>query len=328
MKSKATAVPQTLLAEQPKQSKKNKPWRTRLKQNLFRNRWAYVMIAPVIVWFVIFSYWPMTYLGMAFYDYKFLKGFSGSEFVWLDNFKEFFSARGDAWNIIWNTLAINLLALVFVFPAPIIFALMLNELRLKAFKTGVQIIMYLPHFLSTTAFVAFIINFLSPSLGPIGQLFSSLGHDPIYIMGDAKYFRGIQVVSGIWQTMGWNSIVYVAALSGVDMEMYEAARVDGANRWTIIFRITLPSILPTIMIMLIMQLGQILGSNFEKIYLMQNTMNLSVSEVLSTYVYKQALQKGEYGLSTAAGLFNSMISLLFVMVSNWLSKKYTETGLF
>lgn len=308
--------------------KKKKPLKLRLKQNIFRNRWAYVMMLPVIVWFLIFCYWPMTYLGMAFYDYKFLKGFSGSEFIWFDNFIEFFSARGDAWNIIWNTLAINLLALAFVFPAPIIFALMLNELPGRTFKTGVQIIMYLPHFLSTTAFVAFIINFLSPSLGPIGQLFSRWGLEPIYFMGDAKYFRGIQVVSGIWQTMGWNSIVYVAALAGVDTEMYEAARVDGANRWSIVRKITLPSILPTIMIMLIMQLGRILGSNFEKIYLMQNTMNLKVSEVLSTYVYKQAIQKGEYGLSTAAGLFNSLISLIFVLGSNWLSKKFTETGIF
>lgn len=325
MQPKELVVPQT---DRVGRRKSKKPWKVRLKQNLVRNRWAYVMMAPVIVWFLIFCYWPMTYLGMAFYDYKFLKGYAGSEFIWLDNFKEFFSARGDAWNIIWNTLAINLLALVFVFPAPIVFALLLNEIRLKAFKTGVQIIMYLPHFLSTTAFVAFIINFLSPSLGPIGQLFSSLGLEPVYFMGEAKYFRGIQVVSGIWQTMGWNSIVYMAALAGVDTEMYEAARVDGANRRNIVFRITIPAILPTIMIMLIMQLGQILGSNFEKIYLMQNTMNKDVSEVLSTYVYKQAIREGEYGMSTAAGLFNSVISLLFVLGSNWLSKKFTETGIF
>ena len=304
------------------QTGKNK---TLLKQ-IWKNRSVYLMILPIFVWFLIFSYWPLSWLRMAFYNFKLRKGFSGSEFIGLDNFLDFF-VKNDALKLIWNTLAINIWALVILFPAPIILALLFSELRLKRFKKTVQTISYLPHFMSTVMLVSFINILLSPSLGLVGNIFSSLGLEPIYFLGEPGYFRAIQVVSGLWQTVGWNSIVYVAALSGIDPQLYEAARIDGASRIQQITKVTLPCLIPTIITMLLMQLGAILGSNFEKILLMQNDYNLQVSEVVQTFVYKRALLQGDYGLATAAGLFNSVVSLVLVIVANRVTKKLTETSL-
>lgn len=299
--------------------------KTLLKQ-IWKNRSVYLMILPIFVWFLIFSYWPLSWLRMAFYNFKLRKGFAGSEFIGLDNFINFF-VKNDALKLIWNTLAINIWALVILFPAPIILALLFSELRLKRFKKAVQTISYLPHFMSTVMLVSFINILLSPSLGLVGNIFSSLGLEPIYFLGEPKYFRAIQVISGLWQTVGWNSIVYVAALSSIDPQLYEAARIDGASRIQQITRVTLPCLIPTIITMLLMQLGAILGSNFEKILLMQNDYNLQVSEVVQTFVYKRALQQGDYGLATAAGLFNSIVSLVLVIVANRVTKKLTETSL-
>lgn len=299
--------------------------KTMLKQ-IWKNRSVYLMILPIFVWFLIFSYWPLSWLRMAFYNFKLRKGFAGSEFIGLDNFINFF-VKNDALKLIWNTLAINIWALVILFPAPIILALLFSELRLKRFKKAVQTISYLPHFMSTVMLVSFINILLSPSLGLVGNIFSSLGLEPIYFLGEPKYFRAIQVISGLWQTVGWNSIVYVAALSSIDPQLYEAARIDGASRIQQITRVTLPCLIPTIITMLLMQLGAILGSNFEKILLMQNDYNLQVSEVVQTFVYKRALLQGDYGLATAAGLFNSIVSLGLVIVANRVTKKLTETSL-
>lgn len=299
--------------------------KTLLKQ-IWKNRSVYLMILPIFVWFLIFSYWPLSWLRMAFYNFKLRKGFAGSEFIGLDNFINFF-VKNDALKLIWNTLAINIWALVILFPAPIILALLFSELRLKRFKKAVQTISYLPHFMSTVMLVSFINILLSPSLGLVGNIFSSLGLEPIYFLGEPKYFRAIQVISGLWQTVGWNSIVYVAALSSIDPQLYEAARIDGASRIQQITRVTLPCLIPTIITMLLMQLGAILGSNFEKILLMQNDYNLQVSEVVQTFVYKRALLQGDYGLATAAGLFNSIVSLVLVIVANRVTKKLTETSL-
>ena len=297
-----------------------------LRKQIWKNRSVYLMILPIFVWFLIFSYWPLSWLRMAFYNFKLRKGFAGSEFIGLDNFINFF-VKNDALKLIWNTLAINIWALVILFPAPIILALLFSELRLKRFKKAVQTISYLPHFMSTVMLVSFINILLSPSLGLVGNIFSSLGLEPIYFLGEPKYFRAIQVISGLWQTVGWNSIVYVAALSSIDPQLYEAARIDGASRIQQITRVTLPCLIPTIITMLLMQLGAILGSNFEKILLMQNDYNLQVSEVVQTFVYKRALQQGDYGLATAAGLFNSIVSLVLVIVANRVTKKLTETSL-
>lgn len=298
----------------------------RLKKYLNDNKYVYIMMLPVIAWFAIFCYWPITWIRMAFYDYSLTFGFSGSKFVLFNNFLDFF--EGDFLHLLGNTLAINILALIFLFPSAIVLALAFNEVRNKILKKSLSIISYLPHFLSTAALVGFIVSFLDPDSGLAGQ-FCGLLKIPYNnsLLYNADAFRGIQVVSGIWQTVGWNSIVYSAALTSIDPCLYEAAEIDGAGKWREIISITLPSILPTIVIMLIMQIGAIMGSNFEKIYLMQNNGNFDKSEVISTYVYKKAFNEYNYGLSTAVGLFNSLVALVLVSIANVFSKKLAETSL-
>lgn len=306
-------------------TKKQKP-KFNLKRYLNDNKYVYLMMFPVIVWFGIFCYWPITWIRMAFYDYSLTFGFSGSTFVLFNNFLDFF--EGEFLHLLGNTLAINLLALVFLFPSAIVLALAFNEVRCKWYKRTLSVISYLPHFLSTAALVGFITSFLDPDSGLAGQVCDLLNIEYTNsLLYKADAFRGIQVVSGIWQTVGWNSIVYSAALTSIDPCLYESAEIDGANKWQEIFSVTLPSILPTIVIMLIMQIGAIMGSNFEKVYLMQNNGNLEKSEVIATYVYKMAFNEYNYGLSTAVGLFNSLVALLLVTVANVFSKKLAETSL-
>lgn len=306
-------------------TKKQKP-KFNLKRYLNDNKYVYLMMFPVIVWFGIFCYWPITWIRMAVYDYSLTFGFSGSTFVLFNNFLDFF--EGEFLHLLGNTLAINLLALVFLFPSAIVLALAFNEVRCKWYKRTLSVISYLPHFLSTAALVGFITSFLDPDSGLAGQVCDLLNIEYTNsLLYKADAFRGIQVVSGIWQTVGWNSIVYSAALTSIDPCLYEAAEIDGANKWQEIFSVTLPSILPTIVIMLIMQIGAIMGSNFEKVYLMQNNGNLEKSEVIATYVYKMAFNEYNYGLSTAVGLFNSLVALLLVTVANVFSKKLAETSL-
>ena len=304
----------------------NKKLKPDLKRYLNANKYVYLMMLPVIVWFGIFCYWPISWIRMAFYDYSLTNGFEGSTFVLFNNFLDFF--EDEFFHLLGNTLAINLLALVFLFPAAIVLALAFNEVRNKFYKKTLSIISYLPHFLSTAALVGFIASFLDPDSGLAGQICKVFGIEyRNSLLYQANAFRGIQVVSGIWQTVGWNSIIYSAALTSIDPCLYEAAEIDGANKWHEIFNITLPSIFPTIVIMLIMQIGAIMGSNFEKIYLMQNNGNLEKSEVIATYVYKMAFNEYNYGLSTAVGLFNSLVALVLVTIANVLSKKLTETSL-
>lgn len=306
-------------------TKKQKP-KINLKRYLNDNKYVYLMMLPVIVWFGIFCYWPITWIRMAFYDYSLTFGFSGSTFVLFNNFLDFF--EGEFLHLLGNTLAINLLALVFLFPSAIVLALAFNEVRCGWYKRTLSVISYLPHFLSTAALVGFITSFLDPDSGLAGQVCKLLNIDYTNsLLYKAGAFRGIQVISGIWQTVGWNSIVYSAALTSIDPCLYEAAEIDGANKWQKIFSVTLPSILPTIVIMLIMQIGAIMGSNFEKVYLMQNNGNLEKSEVIATYVYKMAFNEYNYGLSTAVGLFNSLVALLLVTIANVFSKKLAETSL-
>ncbi len=300
--------------------------RTNLKRYLNENKYVYIMMLPVIVWFGIFCYWPISWIRMAFYDYSLTNGFAGSTFVLFNNFLDFFEDQ--FWHLLGNTLAINILALVFLFPSAIILALAFNEIRNKSYKKTISIISYLPHFLSTAALVGFITSLLDPSSGLLGQICKALSIPYTNsLLYKAEAFRSIQVVSGIWQTVGWNSIIYSAAITTIDPCLYEAAEIDGAGKWREIFSITLPSILPTIVIMLIMQIGAIMGSNFEKIYLMQNNGNLEKSEVIATYVYKTAFKDYNYGLSTAVGLFNSIVALVLVTIANIFSKKFVETSL-
>lgn len=312
------------MSNQPLRAHKRTPGR--VWQNLVRNRYIYLMILPVLVYLVLLRYMPMWFMRSAFYDYKLLRGFN-SKFVGLDNFVRLFT-NPNLMKYIGNTLKLNLSALLFLFPAPVIFAILLNELRLRRFKRVVQTISYLPHFVSTVVLVSLITTLISPSIGSLAALSKSLGRTPINFLSIPDYFVGINVVSGFWQSVGWESVIYVAALAGIDQGLYEAARIDGANRWRLTLHITLPALSTTIILLLIMRVGRMLDINFEKVYLLQNNLNLSASEMLPTFVYKTGIEGQKWGYATAAGLFNSVISVLLVLGANFVSKKYAETSLF
>ena len=283
------------------------------------------MILPVVVWFLLCQYWPMTWLSISFFDYNLYLGFVGSKFVGFQNFIKFFTGM-DFWRLMRNVLLLNFYALLVGFPAPIIFALFLNEMRSAKVKKVIQTVSFLPYFISMVAFVSLVTEFLSPSTGLSADILKFFGKEPIYFLGDAKYFRTIMVFSGIWQTMGYSAIVYLSALTAVDVNLYEAAMVDGANRWNRLIHITIPCIMPTIVVMFILRIGSLINANFEKIYLFQNSANLEVSEVIQTWVYKRGMVKYDYSMGTTAGLFNGIVALILVVMANRLSKRYSDSA--
>lgn len=284
------------------------------------------MLLPVVAYMFIFQYMPMAWLSVSFFDFKLLKGFSGSKFVGLSNYIKFVTGS-DFGRVVGNTLILNLEQLLISFPITIIFALLLNEIRKARFKKLVQTVSYLPHFISTVVLVTMISTILSPSVGILGAISKALGQNPVYYLGQAKYFRTIYIVSGVWQGTGWGAIIYLSAMTGIDPTLYEAATVDGAGRLRQVWHVTLPGIMGAIMIQLVMQIGNLMNLGFEKIYLLQNSFNLEVSEVLSTYVYKQGMLNTKFGYSTAASVFNSIIALILVVAANKVSKKLTNAGL-
>lgn len=304
--------------------KKKRSWK-QLKKDIYRARAIYLMILPVVVWFLLFQYWPMTWLSISFFDYNLYLGFVGSKFVGFQNFIKFFTGM-DFWRLMRNVLLLNFYALLVGFPAPIIFALFLNEMRSAKVKKVIQTVSFLPYFISMVAFVSLVTEFLSPSTGLSADILKFFGKEPIYFLGDAKYFRTIMVFSGIWQTMGYSAIVYLSALTAVDVNLYEAAMVDGANRWNRLIHITIPCIMPTIVVMFILRIGSLINANFEKIYLFQNSANLEVSEVIQTLVYKRGMVKYDYSMGTTAGLFNGIVALILVVMANRLSKRYSDSA--
>ena len=304
--------------------KKKRSWK-QLKKDIYRARAIYLMILPVVVWFLLFQYWPMTWLSISFFDYNLYLGFVGSKFVGFQNFIKFFTGM-DFWRLMRNVLLLNFYALLVGFPAPIIFALFLNEMRSAKVKKVIQTVSFLPYFISMVAFVSLVTEVLSPSTGLSADILKFFGKEPIYFLGDAKYFRTIMVFSGIWQTMGYSAIVYLSALTAVDVNLYEAAMVDGANRWNRLIHITIPCIMPTIVVMFILRIGSLINANFEKIYLFQNSANLEVSEVIQTWVYKRGMVKYDYSMGTTAGLFNGIVALILVVMANRLSKRYSDSA--
>lgn len=295
----------------------------RFARRAWRNRYIYLMILPVMVYFAIFRYWAMGYLSIAFFDYKLLKGFAGSKYVGLKYFRDFVTGINFG-RTIWNTVALNLLSILFLFPSAILLALLLNEVRSVLVKRVLQTISYLPHFISTVVFVSMLTSILSPSIGLFGAVARILGQRPFYFLGDPAMFRSINILSGIWQTAGWSSIVYLSAITAIDPQLYEAATVDGAGRIQRILHITLPGIRQTIMILLILRIGDLLGANFEKVLLLQNDLNLSVSELLPTYIYKIGIVQSKYSFSTAVGLFNALVSLILVVLANLAAKRISS----
>lgn len=311
-----------------KNVKTKKPTATESKvmKNLKRYKHLYILTIPILLYFILFKYLPMFGLVIAFKNYSFGKGILGSEWVGLKYFIEYFTSEYFA-RTLGNTLILSLMDIVIGFPVPIIFALLLNEIRGNKFKKVVQTASYLPHFISMVVICGMITDFFSTD-GLITKLITLFGGENMNYIGDSRYFRSIFVGTGIWQQFGWSSIIYLAALAGVDSTLYEASAIDGAGRWKQMLYVTLPSIANTIIVMLILRLGQVLSVGYEKVILLYSTPTLEVADVISSYTYRSGLINGRYGYSAAVGMFQSVINVLILFGANILSKKYSETSLF
>lgn len=297
------------------------------KKNVLIKYWdLYLLMVPGILFFIIYKYVPMWGIIIAFQDYSVFAGIKGSEWVGLKHFERMFQAE-EFYRIFSNTLLISLYKLFWGFPAPIIVALMLNELRHMLYKRTIQTIIYLPHFLSWVIVGGIMMNLLSPSTGIINTFIQFLGFEPIYFIADDSWFRTVLVTSDLWKSVGWGTILYLAALAGINPQLYEAARVDGANKWQQTWHITLPSLLPTIVILFILQMGNILEVGFEQVFILLNPLVYNVGDVFETYVYRVGVTQGQFSYTTAVGLFKSVIALIMVVMANRIAKKLGQNGL-
>ena len=288
----------------------------------------YILLLPAVVYVAIFSYGPMYGIQIAFKNYRIKAGIAASPWLnpWYKNFVNFIQYP-DFWRFIRNTLSITLYSLA-TFPLPIIFALMLNEVRGVKTKKTVQMVTYAPHFLSEVVVCSLVLMLLDRGTGQINNLIVALGGERIPFITIPEYFSSIYVWSGVWQNLGWDSILYISALSSISPELVEAATIDGANRMQIIRHVNIPGIMPTIIITFIMRMGGLLSVGYSRIFLLQNDLNLSASQVISTYVYRMGILAGEYSYATAIDLFNNVINILILLMANTVVKKVTDTGLF
>ena len=300
-----------------------------LKQLIFRDRFLLLMMLPVVIYYLVFCYFPMTGIVMAFNQYKIVSGLMGiftSEWVGFKWFNQFFSSVY-LWRLVRNTFLLSFYSLIFGFPIPILFAIAVTQVTNKKLQKSIQVCTYLPYFISTVVVCGMINNFLSPSGGIINQLLNKIGIESINFMNLPEWFRPIYVISGSWQSFGFNSIIFVAAIMGISPDLYEAMKVDGANRRQIIWHLILPSIKPTIILLLIMTLGSMMSVGFEKVYLLYNTAVYETADVIQTYVYRQGIQSNNYSYAAAVGLFNSVINFAIVFVANRLSRKLSDTAI-
>lgn len=299
----------------------------RFKVYMGRNYPYYLFILPAFIWYIVFMYVPIYGLQIAFRDYRPALGFLDSEWVGLHHFRRFYNSYY-FWPVIKNTVLISLYSLIAGFPLPIIFALMLNELSSPKLKKNIQTISYAPHFISTVVIVGMLSIFFDPQYGMVNHVMAALGMDRKNFLYDPEATRHLYVWSGVWQGLGWGSIIYVAALSAVDGEILEAATVDGATRMQKIRYINLPTLVPTIVIMLIMNIGSIMNVGFDKMFLMRNELNSDSTTVISVYVYLQGIENMNYSFSSAVGLFNNVINFIFLFIANQIAKRSTGTSFF
>lgn len=302
------------------------PAKKGLWANLCNFKEYYLMLIPGIIFFLVFCYGPMYGMVIAFQDYYPLKGVAGSQFVGLKHFKALFT-NPFFLNVLKNTLIISLYKILVCFPAPILLCLALNEIKNMRFKKIAQSISYLPHFVSWVVVSGIIIEFLSPTRGPINILLQGLGMDPIFFVADSQWFRSVLVVSDMWQSVGWGSIVYLAAVTAVDPALYEAAEIDGAGRIKKILHVTLPALIPIITVMLIMESGKILNDSFQQVYNFLTPSTYGVGDVISTFVYRMGIQKMQYSFTTAVDLFKNVVSFLLVMLTNYIARKTNDYAL-
>ena len=301
------------------------PYFTRLYRCIRANKSLYLMILPVLLYYFLFCYKPMYGAVIAFKNFMPGRGIANSPWVGMQNFTDFFTSIY-CFRVIKNTLVISLVSIIFGFPAPIILALLLNEIQNNAFKKTVQTITYMPHFISLVVVCGMILEFTS-NTGFITYFLHYFGFPLTNMMNHANYFVPVYVISDIWQGIGWGSIIYLAALTGIDPSLYEAAEIDGAGRWKQLLHVTLPGIMSTVVIMLILRMGGIMSVGYEKIILLYNPATYSTADVISSFTYRKGLQDFDWSYSTAVGLFNSAINFVFLVLTNWMSKKFTDSSL-
>ena len=302
-----------------------------LRRRIWAGRYLYLMFLPVFLYYVIFRYGPMLGLVISFQKYNLLagdliKGIMESKWVGLKHFQSFFSSTF-LWRVLRNTLLINLYDLLFNFPAAIMLALLINEVQARHFKKTVQTITYMPYFISSVVIASMVVQFLSPSSGIVNNIIAAMGGERQYFMVQPESFRTIYTLMNLWKNVGYNSIIFLAAISGINGELYEACRVDGGGYLRQMWHITLPGIASTIVVLMIMRLGHVLDAGYETILLLKNNANQETSEVIGTYVYRRGIEKGEYSYATAVGMFQSVIGFGLVIFANWLSRRYSETSL-
>jgi putative aldouronate transport system permease protein len=316
----------TAIAGGPAPTTKQTPKRPKTWKGIARNWELYLFIAPALLYFLIFCYGPMYGIQIAFKNFIPTKGIMGSPWVGFDHFTRFFESYY-FWDLIWNTLSISLYSLAVGFPIPIILALAFNEIRNGYFKKMAQTVTYAPHFISMVVMAGMIITFLSPSTGIVTNIIEGLGFESPDFLTDPRWFKTMYVFSDVWQSAGWGTIIYLAALSGVDPGLHEAAIIDGATRFQRVRHINIPTLMPTMTILLILSMGNLLGVGFEKILLLQNPLNMTSSDVISTFVYRSGLVSAQYSFSTAIGLFNSVINAVLLVAVNQIVRRTSNNSL-
>ena len=294
---------------------------------IMTNRYLYLLLVPCVAYFVIFNYVPMYGLVLAFKDFKFSKGIIGSEWVGLANFKYLF-ALDTFYQVLGNSLLLSVLKLAVYFPIPVLLTLALNEIPFVLYKRTVQTALYLPYFISWVVIGGILVNLLSPSWGLVNSIIKAAGGEPVFFMGSARYFRGVAIISHIWKNSGWDTIIYLAAVTAIDPELYQAAAIDGASRLQRIWFITLPGIKSTVVILLLLSIGGIMNNGFEQIFILQNGSNLAVSEVFETYTYRLGIINGRFSFAVTVGLFGSAVGFVLLMLANASAKALGEGGIF
>lgn len=297
------------------------------RRNRKMYRLFYLMMLPGLLYFAVFRYLPMFGLVIAFKDYDIFKGIWASEWVGLKNFRELFHSS-DFWNVLTNTLKISFAKIVIGFPIPIILAILLNEMRSVRFKKVIQTLLYLPHFLSWVVIGGIMLNLFSPVFGLAGEFFRATGIEPMNILAQKSTIFGVVIASDVWKECGWSTIIFLAALTQVDASLYEAAKMDGANRFKQMIYITLPAISGVIILLLILRIGKIMNAGFEQILVLQNAVTRESIDIFDTYVYREGLQRGEYSFSSTVDMFKSVVSFIMVVGADKISKKFGEEGLF
>lgn len=298
-----------------------------LWQKVWKYRHLYILSIPGLIYLLVFRYSPMYGLQLAFKDYNIMKGITGSDWVGWKHFIELFSDNVFP-QVVRNTILINLYKLIIGFPAPIILALLLNEVKNTFFKKSVQTISYIPHFISWVVISGIFIDILSPNYGVVNKIIELFGGDPVFFLSSTKWFRSILVGTDIYKTVGWSSIIYLAAIISIDPQLYEAAIVDGANRFKRIWHITIPGIRPTMVVLLILRIGQMMNAGREQVLMLYNPVVYEVGDIIDTFVYRVAFTQFELSLTTAAGLFKSVVACVLLIVANTFAKKYTESSIF